>query len=52
MRIEHRAGNPAGVRNVADQARQMAREMRFDGLQDATARPIQRRTTGGAVRGL
>ncbi|MFD9125420.1 hypothetical protein [Kitasatospora sp. NPDC059571] len=53
MRIEHRAGNPAGVRDVADQARRMAREMQFDGLQDETEQLIQRLTAGrGAVRGL
>ncbi|MEV7177816.1 hypothetical protein [Kitasatospora sp. NPDC093679] len=54
MRTEHRAGNAAGVRDVADQARQMVHAMEFDALQDETEQLIQRLTTGrgAVVRGL
>ncbi|MEV4559065.1 hypothetical protein AB0K51_19035 [Kitasatospora sp. NPDC049285] len=45
MRVEHRAGNPAGVREVVAQVRQMTTDWGFDGmLQDETEQLIQRLT--------
>ncbi|MFE5587336.1 bacterial transcriptional activator domain-containing protein [Kitasatospora sp. NPDC056531] len=51
MRIEHRAGNPAGVREVIDQVRQMTVDMGWDGmLQDETEQLIARLTAKPAAR--
>jgi len=53
MRIEHRAGNATGLREVIDQVRHMVQSMDFGALQDKTEQLIQQLTTGrGAVRGL
>ncbi|MEU6972106.1 LysM peptidoglycan-binding domain-containing protein [Kitasatospora aureofaciens] len=51
MRIEHRAGNPAGVREVIDQVRQMTVDMGWDGmLQDETEQLIARLTAKPTAR--
>ncbi|MEU9044533.1 hypothetical protein AB0D63_23090 [Kitasatospora sp. NPDC048343] len=51
MRIEHRAGNQAGVRKVIDQVRQMTVDMGWDGmLQDETEQLIARLTSKPAAR--
>ncbi|MFJ9461032.1 LysM peptidoglycan-binding domain-containing protein [Kitasatospora sp. NPDC101447] len=51
MRIEHRAGNEAGVRMAIDQVRQMTVDMGWDGMiQDETEQLIARLTSKPAAR--
>lgn len=50
MRVEHRAGNPAGVREAIAQVRQMTVDMGWDGmLQDTTEQLIVRLTSKPAA---